>query len=213
MSCCFNSYLEFTRCYSSEYFLSYILFNCLLLKFLVKLVLIKLHSLNGPQFHKNGFYSDVIKLAKLIKQIVQKKSSLPHIPFLKTTKYFLCWHAADLSSHSFRYSIPLDPHTPRLSVQLLKTGHTHSPAGFNFLPYWQTGAALLFPGTKMYTVTECPTMTLAFGCDMCVHIEYPYRPYTPKPSGQYATDANRVKLTRKPGSTYLTRNSWSIFNP
>ena len=41
--------------------------NCLLLKFLVKLVLIKLHSLNGPQFHKNGFYSDVIKLAKLIK--------------------------------------------------------------------------------------------------------------------------------------------------
>ena len=31
--------------------------------------------------------------------------------------------------------------------------------------------------------------------------------------GQYATDANRVKLTRKPGSTYLTRNSESIFNP
>ena len=31
--------------------------------------------------------------------------------------------------------------------------------------------------------------------------------------GQYATDANRVKLTRKPGPTYLTRNFGSIFNP
>ena len=29
--------------------------------------------------------------------------------------------------------------------------------------------------------------------------------------GQYATDANRVKLTQTPGSTYLTQNSGSIF--
>ena len=31
--------------------------------------------------------------------------------------------------------------------------------------------------------------------------------------GQYTTDANRVKLTRNPWSTYLTWNSGSIFNP
>ena len=31
--------------------------------------------------------------------------------------------------------------------------------------------------------------------------------------GQYATDANRVKLTQTPGSTYLTQNSGSMFLP